>query len=82
VHTDRAVTGFPIIRMGTAIHSVDTYQRRLSLPATATGDGRSELTVPADAGVAVPGNWMLFALDSKGVPSTATIMRIYPRTDR
>jgi galactose oxidase len=39
-------------------------------------DGRFELTVPADSGVAVPGYWMLFALDAKGVPSTARILRI------
>jgi galactose oxidase len=76
VTTDRAVTAFAIVRMGTATHSVDTDQRRLSLiPAPADGGGY-ELTVPADSGVAVPGSWMLFALDAKGVPSIAKILRV------
>jgi galactose oxidase len=75
VSTNRAVTGFSIIRMGTATHSVDTDQRRIALqPTTVTGGYR--LTVPADKGVAIPGYYMLFALDSKGVPSIAKTLRI------
>ena len=75
VATSRAVTGFAIVRMGTATHSVDTDQRRIALtPAAVTGGYR--LTIPADQGVAVPGYWMLFALDSKGVPSVAKVVRI------
>jgi galactose oxidase len=76
VRTDRAVTAFAIIRMGTATHSVDTDQRRLSIVPTPAADGAYDLTIPADTGVAVPGNWMLFALDSKGVPSVAKILHI------
>jgi galactose oxidase len=77
VATDRAVTGFAIIRMGSATHSVDTDQRRLSLIPTPVAGGGYELTIPADKGVAVPGYWMLFALDSKGVPSVAKTIRIF-----
>ncbi|MFF5295191.1 discoidin domain-containing protein [Paractinoplanes globisporus] len=76
VKTDRAVTGFSIIRMGTATHSVDTDQRRLSLSPTLGSDGTYKLTIPADPGVAVPGYWMLFALDAKGVPSVAKTIHI------
>ncbi len=75
VGTDRAVTAFAIIRMGTATHSVDTDQRRLSLVPTSVSGGY-RLTIPADAGVAVPGYWMLFALTAKGVPSIAKTIRI------
>jgi galactose oxidase len=75
VKTGSAVTAFSIVRMGTATHSVDTDQRRLSLTPTAAGGGYN-LTIPADKGIAVPGYWMLFALDAKGVPSVAKIIRI------
>jgi galactose oxidase len=75
VSTNRAVTGFSIIRMGTATHSVDTDQRRLALSPTAVTGGY-HLTIPADPGVAVPGYYMLFALDSHGVPSVAKTIRI------
>jgi galactose oxidase len=77
VATNRAVTGFAIIRMGSATHSVDTDQRRLSLTPTPVAGGGYELTIPADRGVAVPGYWMLFALDSTGVPSIAKTIRIF-----
>jgi galactose oxidase len=76
VKTTSAVTSFAIIRMGSATHSVDTDQRRLSLPLSVAVDGSYKLTIPADPGVAVPGYWMLFALDSKGVPSVARIIHI------
>jgi galactose oxidase len=75
VATNRAVTAFAIVRMGTATHSVDTDQRRIALaPATVSGGYR--ITVPADKGVALPGYWMLFAMDAKGVPSVARTVRI------
>jgi len=76
VTTGSAVTSFAIVRMGSATHSVDTDQRRLSLPLSVGADGTYKLTIPADPGVAVPGYWMLFALDSKGVPSVAHIIHI------
>ncbi|MFC7276678.1 discoidin domain-containing protein [Paractinoplanes rhizophilus] len=76
VTTDRAVTAFSIVRMGTATHTVDTDQRRLSLAPSTGNDGAYTLTIPADNGVAIPGNWMLFALDAKGVPSVAKIIHI------
>jgi len=75
VKTDSAVTKFAIVRMGTATHSVDTDQRRLSLAPTAVTGGY-RLTIPADAGVALPGYWMLFALNAKGVPSVAKVLKI------
>ncbi|MCU7722172.1 discoidin domain-containing protein [Actinoplanes sp. KI2] len=76
VTTGSAVTSFAIVRMGTATHSVDTDQRRLSLPLTINENGTYRLTIPADPGVAVPGYWMLFALNSKGVPSVGHIVHI------
>jgi galactose oxidase len=76
VSTSRAVKSFAIVRMGTATHSVDTDQRRIALTPTAVEGGGYRLTIPADRGVAVPGYWMLFAMDAKGVPSVARTLRI------
>jgi galactose oxidase len=75
VKTNSPVTKFAIVRMGTATHSVDTDQRRLSLAPT-TVTGAYQLTIPADAGVALPGYWMLFALNANGVPSVAKVLKI------
>jgi galactose oxidase len=76
VQTNRDVTAFSIIRMGTATHSVDTDQRRLSLVPTPAAGGGYELTIPSDPGIALPGYWMLFAMDAKGVPSIAKTIKI------
>jgi galactose oxidase len=75
VSTDRAVSSFAIVRMGTATHTVNTDQRRIALTPT-TVSGGYRLTIPADRGVALPGYWMLFAMDSSGVPSMARTIRI------
>jgi galactose oxidase len=75
VATNRPVTGFSIVRMGSATHSVNTDQRRIALPPT-TVSGGYRLTIPADPGIAVPGYYMLFALDAKGVPSVSRTIRI------
>ena len=34
------------------------------------------LAVPSDPGTVVPGYWMLFAMDAKGTPSVATIIKL------
>jgi galactose oxidase len=75
VATDRPVTAFSLVRMGTVTHTVNTDQRRIALTPTAV-EGGYRVTVPADPGVALPGYWMLFALDAKGVPSVARTIRI------
>jgi galactose oxidase len=75
VATDREVASWAIVRMGTATHSVNTDQRRLSLTGTEVTGG-TRLTIPADKGVALPGYWMLFAMDSDGVPSVAKVIKI------
>jgi galactose oxidase len=65
------------VRSGSTTHAVDTDQRRIALAPTAVAEGYS-VTIPTDPGVAVPGYYMLFALDTRGVPSVARIIRIGP----
>jgi galactose oxidase len=76
VATKRAVARFALVRMGAATHSVDNDQRRIPLAPTSSSGTRYTLTIPADRGVVLPGYYMLFALDSAGVPSVARIIRI------
>ena len=76
VETKSAVTSFSLIRYGSATHSVNIDQRRIPLTPTAAGTNTYTVTVPNDAGIALPGSWMLFALNSAGVPSVATTLLV------
>ncbi|MGO4392371.1 galactose oxidase-like domain-containing protein [Variovorax sp. M-6] len=75
VRTDRAVARFALVRMTSVTHSVNTDQRRIPLSFTGT-DGNYQLSIPAQRGVVLPGNHMLFALDAKGAPSVARTLNI------
>jgi galactose oxidase len=76
VTTDRNVSAFSLVRMGSATHTVDTDQRRIPLTISGTTGTTATLTVPADRGVLVPGYYMLFALDSAGVPSVSKVVKV------
>jgi galactose oxidase len=76
VATKRAVTRFALVRMGSATHSIDNDQRRIPLTPTSSSGTRYALSIPADRGVVLPGYYMLFALNSAGVPSVSRIIRI------
>ena len=75
VTTDRAAAAFALIRMSSVTHTVNTDQRRIPLSFSGTG-GNYQLAIPADRGVVLPGNYMLFAMDSGGVPSVARTINI------
>lgn len=75
VSTSDAVTTFSLIRFGTATHTVNTDQRRI--PLTPSGSGTSyTVTLPGDPGVALPGYWLLFAIDANGTPSVGKIIKL------
>ena len=76
VTTNSAVTRFSLIRYASNTHTVNTDQRRIPLVPTSAGTNRYTITVPNDAGIAIPGSWMLFALNSAGVPSVAKTVLI------
>ena len=52
-------------------------QRSIGLNMTTQADGLT-LTSPANANIAIPGYYMLFALNAQGVPSVAKIIQISP----
>lgn len=61
-----------LVRYGSATHGLNTDQRRVPVKPVAMGvKGQWRVDVPGDEGVVIPGYWMLFLVDSKGVPSKA-----------
>ncbi|MFD9794107.1 discoidin domain-containing protein [Streptomyces sp. NPDC059070] len=74
--TGSPVSSFALVRSGAATHSVDNDQRRVPLAFRQNGDGSYELSVPNDPGVALPGTYLLFALNADGVPSIAKVVTV------
>ena len=64
-----------LMRLGSQTHSVEMEQRYLPLSFTA-GDGTLTATVPSNVHTAVPGVYMLFIVDSAGVPSVARMVNL------
>jgi galactose oxidase len=65
-----------LVRMSSVTHTINTDQHFLELAFAGSNSGYS-VTAPANTGV-VPGRYMLFALNSQGVPSLSTIVRVGP----
>ncbi|KAM3423679.1 hypothetical protein BST61_g1093 [Cercospora zeina] len=67
-----------MLRLGTSTHSVDTDSRRVPLKDFVENeDGSRSYRLPSDAGVMLPGTYMLFAMVG-GVPSKAVMIRVVP----
>ncbi|ESZ98502.1 carbohydrate-Binding Module family 32 protein [Sclerotinia borealis F-4128] len=76
ITTSTTVTHFSITRYGSTTHTVNTDQRRIALtPDTIIGNTYT-LTIPANPGIALPGYWMFWAMNSAGVPSVASPLKI------
>lgn len=76
VTTGSKISKFSLMRMSTVTHTVNTDQRRIPLTAINTSGNTATLSLPGDRGVLVPGSYLLFAMDSNGVPSVATTLTI------
>jgi hypothetical protein len=66
-----------LMRPGAVTHGFDQEQRSLSLPFT-VGSGSIDVQAPADANLAPPGYYMLFLVNSAGVPSVAPFVQVPP----
>lgn len=64
-----------MVRLGAPTHSTDAAQRYVPLRFSASGT-TLRVTAPASAGVAPPGHYMLFALDTNGVPAVAPVVKV------
>jgi hypothetical protein len=64
-----------MIRLGSVPHAFDESQRINHLSFT-QATGSLTVSAPSDANLALPGYYMLFLLNSSGVPSVGTIIQI------
>lgn len=81
VGTPDDVVTAALVALGSTTHANDMNQRLITLTPVRRGDGTGvDLTAPASANVAVPGQYMLFLLDATGVPSVARILTIVDPT--
>jgi PKD repeat protein len=64
-----------LVRPGAATHAFDMEQRLVGLSYT-VGSGVLNVTAPPNGNIAPPGYYMLFVLDSAGVPSVARFVRL------
>ena len=87
VRTGGPVSRFAMVRYGEATHTVDNDQRRIPLSIASSRGDTYKLAIPSDPGIALPGPYMLFALNSRGTPSVSKTISITsvatkPPTDR
>jgi galactose oxidase len=78
IATGAPIKNFALVRFSTATHSVNTDQRRIPLFPKLIGTNVWRVEVPRSQGVALPGFWLLFAIDNNGVPSVAKTIKITP----
>ena len=76
IDTNSDISSVALMRFGSNTHSVDTDQRRIPLEPTSNGTTSFSVTIPDDPGVAIPGRYMLFVLNSAGVPSRGRNFKI------
>lgn len=76
LQTDLPIEKLTFIRPGSTTHAINMEQRAVRAPFVDLGGGRIRWTTPANANVAPPGNYMLFAVDSDGVPSVARMVNV------
>ncbi len=76
VSTDRSgMVSAMLVAPGATTHSNDMHQRAIKLKVQTNTNGLTA-TVPASSALVPPGYYMLFVLDSEGIPSVARFVRI------
>jgi hypothetical protein len=67
------IANVSLMRFGAVTHDINMGQRFLPLSFTA-GNGFLTITAPANSALAPAGNYMLFILDSNGIPSVSAVV--------
>jgi hypothetical protein len=70
-----SITKVALVKLGAVTHSNNMDQRYVPLSFTA-GNGTLTVTAPASINIAPPGYYMLFIVNSAGVPSVAPILNV------
>jgi large repetitive protein len=76
VQATASLAKFSLIKMAGLTHNMNSDLRYLSVPFTAPSSGQYQLTLDSNRNVLTPGYWMLFALNSAGVPSVAKVIQV------
>ncbi|MGH9502233.1 MAG: galactose oxidase-like domain-containing protein, partial [Terriglobales bacterium] len=69
------ISSVVLVRPGAPTHAFDTEQRLVGLTFT-RGSGTLTVTAPPNGNIAPPGYYMLFLLNSSGVPSVAKFTKL------
>jgi len=72
-----SITSVVLMRPGAPTHAFDMEQRLVAMNFTA-GSGLLNVTAPSNGNIAPPGYYMLFILNSSGVPSVAQFVQLTP----
>ena len=76
VTTDRnGMSSAMLVAPGATTHGNDMHQRAIKLKVTPFTNGLS-VTIPTSAAAVPPGYYMLFVMDSAGIPSVAKFVRV------
>jgi YVTN family beta-propeller protein len=76
VTTSDAIAYFSLIKMSSTTHGMNTDVRYLRPQFVNAGTNSYDITLHSNPNVATPGYWMLFAVNTAGVPSVAEVLRI------
>ncbi|RHZ49398.1 putative galactose oxidase [Aspergillus thermomutatus] len=74
--TDSEIKSAALVRLGTTTHTVNTDQRRVPLDLKPLSQNRYAARLPDDAGIILPGWYMLFVMNGEGTPSEATMVKV------
>jgi hypothetical protein len=69
------ISSVVLVRIGAVTHSFHTDQRLVGMTFTA-GSGGVTVTAPPNHNIAPPGYYMLFLVNTSGVPSVASFVRV------
>jgi hypothetical protein len=67
----RSITSAVLMRPAAVTHSSDPNQREVNLPITSDQGGQLSVGLPPNPNLTPPGYYMVFLVDSQGVPSIA-----------
>ncbi|TPX59860.1 hypothetical protein SpCBS45565_g07649 [Spizellomyces sp. 'palustris'] len=62
------ISSVSLIRYSTVTHTLNVDQRHVELEIVKYGKNKVLVRSPPNANIAVPGNWMLWAVDNRGAP--------------
>jgi hypothetical protein len=70
-----SISAVNLVSLGSDTHQADMSQHFVPLSFT-QGSGTLNVQIPSNAAIAPPGNYMLFIVNSAGVPSVAPFIRV------